>query len=91
VHTIKAKLDKDIAYIERMEKNIQQVLSKKKRELQFTKQVNQRLQIDLQRVPSTLYSESGSSSSIAIPSKTATRKPASGRSSPREGSKKPKS
>lgn len=50
MHTIKAKLDKEVAFMERMEKKIEKKLEKKQLELRYAKEVSTRFQDDLRRV-----------------------------------------
>lgn len=50
VHTLKAKLDKEVAFMERMEKKIEKNLEKKQMELRYAKEVSSRFQDDLRRV-----------------------------------------
>jgi CO dehydrogenase/acetyl-CoA synthase beta subunit len=58
VHTVKAKLDKEVAYIERMEKSLVTNLQKKEKELEFAKEISNRLAADLKRVRIRRCSES---------------------------------
>ena len=77
MHTIKAKLDQEVAFMERMEKKMEQHLTKKQNELRYAKEVNSRAQNDLRRVTPSPCSESGSTSFTPNNSNITSRRPPS--------------
>jgi hypothetical protein len=77
VHTLKAKLDQEVAFMERMEKKMEQHLAKKQNELRYAKEVSSRAQNDLRRVTPSPRSESGSTSFTPNNSKATSKRPAS--------------
>lgn len=56
---MKDKLDKEVAFMERMEKKLELNLKKKKSQLQLTLEVNNRFKDDLKKVNLFLFRENG--------------------------------
>jgi hypothetical protein len=83
VHTLKAKLDKEVAFMERMERKMEQHLHKKQNELRYAKEVSSRFQNDLRRVTHPPRSASGLTSSTPRRSRTTSRRPQSSNPSQR--------
>lgn len=91
VHSLKAKLDQEVAFMERMERKMEQHLHKKQHELRYAKEVSSRLQNDLRRVLCPPRSVSGSTSSTQRSSRTTSRRPRSSSRSRQCGCRRPRS
>ena len=88
IHNIKDKLNKEVAYIERMEKNLQNTLQKKRREFEFTKEVNNRIISDCRRVRSSRRRKSGFRSTKPKQSRISSSMPNFSKASPKGNSRK---
>jgi hypothetical protein len=91
VHSIKVKLDKEVAFMERMERRIEKKLEKKEVELRYAKEVKDRFHSDLQKVCLHPLSGNGSTTTTPRNSRTTSRRQPSSSRNPCSASSKPTS